>query len=98
MGKLFCIDLHHKWQRIFIIYAAKTCCIAFVFHGETLVYQNCGESVFIRTSANKRVSAVIYNLFISLVIFRNGWNPYDACIIKSTVCNLCQKQFWNGTR
>ena len=50
-------------------------CIAFVFYGKTFVYQNsgktvlcCGKSVFIRTSANKLVSAVIYNLFLSPVI------------------------------
>ena len=54
-------------NHFFIIHAAKTCCIAFVFYGETFVYQNCGEnvlwsseSVFICTSADKRVSAVIY--------------------------------------
>ena len=62
---------------VFIIHAAKTCCIVFVFYGETFVYQNCGETVlcrgkrvFIRTSADKRVCAVIYNLFLSPVISR----------------------------
>ena len=51
-------------MRLFIIY-----CIAFVFYGETFVYLNgdktvlCrGESVFICTSADKRVSAVIYKI------------------------------------
>ena len=47
----------------------------------------CGENAFIRTSVNKRVSVAIYNLFILPVISR----LIDACIIKSTVCNLCQK-------
>ena len=27
---------------LFIIHAAKMCCIAFVFYGKTFVYQNCG--------------------------------------------------------
>ena len=56
-----------KKMMIFIIHPAKTRCIAFVFYGETFVYQNCGEtvlyrgeSVFIRTGADKRVSAIIY--------------------------------------
>ena len=47
------------------------------FYGETFVYQNCGKtvfcrgkSVFIRTSADKRASAVTYNLFLSPVISR----------------------------
>ena len=51
------------------------CRIAFVFYGQTFVYQNCGKtvlcrgkSVFIRTSADKHVSAVIYNLFLSPII------------------------------
>jgi len=50
------------------LHAAKTCCIAFVFYGETFVYQNCGKSAFICTSVDKRFSAAIYNLFLSLVI------------------------------
>ena len=29
----------------FVIHAAKTCCIAFVFYSKTFVYQNCGETV-----------------------------------------------------
>ena len=65
---------------LFIIHAAKTCCIAFVFYGETFVHQNSGESVFVRTSADKRVSAVIYNSFLSLVIARlienDAWNSW----------------------
>ena len=61
------------------------CCIAFVFNGKTFVHQNCGktvlcrgESVFICTSVDKRVSAVIYKLLIflspviSLLIENNG--------------------------
>ena len=62
---------------IFIIHAVKTCCITFVFYDKTFVYHNCGETVlfhgesaFICTSANKLVSAVIYNLFLSPVISR----------------------------
>ena len=42
---------------------------------------------FIRTSADKRVGAVIYNSFLSLVIARLIENN-DACIIKSTIRNL----------
>jgi len=65
---------------VFIILAAKTCCIAFVFYGETFVYQNCGESDFICTSVHKCVSAAIYNLFLSPVISHlienNGWNSW----------------------
>ena len=67
----------HFQNCLFIIQAAKTCCIAFVFYGKTFVYQNCGETVlcrgksaFIRTSVDKRVSAVIYDLFLSPVISR----------------------------
>ena len=47
------------------------------FYGETFVYQTYGkivlrrgESVFICTSADKRVSAVIYSLFLSPLISR----------------------------
>ena len=63
---------------------SETYCVAFVFYGETFIYQNSilfrGESVFIRTSANIRVSIVIYNSFLSLVsshlIENNGWNSW----------------------
>ena len=75
---LFVFATYYKMYSIYcILHAAKTCCIAFVFYGETFVYQNCGktvlcrgESVFIRTSANKCVSAVIYNSFLLPVISR----------------------------
>ena len=66
------ISYKKTYEVIFIIRAAKMCCIAFVFYGETFVYHNCGQTVlcggksaFIRTSVDKLVSAVIYDLFPS---------------------------------
>ena len=90
-------------NRLFIIRAAKTCCIASVFYGETFVYQNCGEtalcvgeSVFIRTSADKLVRAAIYNLFHSPVISRLIENRLMVEIHDSTVCNSCRKRYWKS--
>jgi len=61
-----------------IIHAAKTRCIAFVFLWRNIrfiktvakVYFAVAKEFFIRTSADKCVSAVIYNPFLSLVIAR----------------------------
>ena len=76
MPSLNKIRIYHL-KTIFIIHSAKTCCVAFVFCGETFVYQNCGktvlcrgESAFSRTSVNKCVSAAIYNSFLSPAISR----------------------------
>ena len=48
----------------------QCCHLQFVFYGKAFVHQNygetilcCGESVSIRTKADKHVSVVIYNLF-----------------------------------
>ena len=64
------------------------CCIAFVFYGETFVFEHCsetvlcrGKSVFIRTSGNNHHMHASPVIFIVLVIIPESsitlwrWNP-----------------------